>query len=86
MQDKIKIDLETGMMTSVVSPDEVGEDIIETACTVPFYKPKWNGEAWEEGATQEYIDSLKSQPEEPTLEEKNRADIDYIAIMTGVEL
>lgn len=53
-----------------------------------LYAPRWNGEAWEEGATQEYIDSLKaqSQPQEPTLEENNRADIDYIAIMTGVEL
>jgi hypothetical protein len=25
-------------------------------------------------------------PPEPTLEERNRADIDYIAIMTGVDL
>ncbi|ABR46667.1 hypothetical protein Amet_4342 [Alkaliphilus metalliredigens QYMF] len=25
-------------------------------------------------------------PKEPTLEEKNRADIDYIAIMTGVDI
>ena len=33
-----------------------------------LYKPKWNGESWEEGATQEYIDSLKAQaePQEPT--------------------
>ena len=37
-----------------------------------FYHPKWNGTEWVEGATQEYIDSLKSQAE-PTgksLEEK----------------
>lgn len=48
----------------------------EIALAVPpsqgLYKPKWNGEAWEEGATQEYIDNLKAQaePTEPTLEEK----------------
>lgn len=33
-----------------------------------LYIPRWNNEAWEEGATQEYIDSLKAQaePQEPT--------------------
>ena len=37
-----------------------------------FYQPKWNGEAWEEGATQEYINSLKAQaePQEPTEAER----------------
>ena len=48
-----------------------------------------NGETWEEGATQEYIDSLKAQVEievEPTIDEVNRADIDYLAIMMEVDL
>ena len=37
-----------------------------------LYAPKWNGESWEEGATQEYIDSLKAQatPQEPTESER----------------
>ena len=36
-----------------------------------LYKPMWNGKEWEEGATQEYIDSLKSQMiVEPTLEDR----------------
>lgn len=54
-----------------------------------LYSPKWNGESWEEGATQEYIDSLKAQVEievEPTIDEMNRADIDYLAIMMEVDL
>ena len=40
-----------------------------------LYLPKWNGEAWEEGATQEYIDSVKAQAElqEPSLEERIQA-------------
>ena len=48
----------------------------EIALTAPpsqgLYIPKWNGEAWEEGATQEYIDSLKAQaePQEPTESER----------------
>ena len=40
-----------------------------------LYIPKWNGGAWEEGATQEYIDSLKVlvEPQEPSLEERIQA-------------
>ena len=38
-----------------------------------LYLPKWNGETWEEGATQEYIDSLKTQPQEPTEAERLEA-------------
>ncbi len=35
--------------------------------------PRWNGETWEEGATQEYIDSLKTQPQEVTKAERLEA-------------
>ena len=37
-----------------------------------LYIPKWNGETWEEGATQEYIDNLKinTPKAEPTLGER----------------
>ena len=36
-----------------------------------LYKPKWDGEKWVEGATQEEIDELtKNQPNEPTIEER----------------
>jgi len=35
-----------------------------------LYKPKWDGEKWVEGATQEYINGiLAQQPPEPTKEE-----------------
>ncbi len=45
---------------------------LEVETSQGLYIPKWNGETWEEGATQEYIDSIKAQaiPTEPTLEEK----------------
>lgn len=72
MRDKIKIDLVTGLMVDVVHPSERQSDITETPCLESYIIPKWNGESWEEGATQEYIDNLKAQaePQEPTLEEK----------------
>ena len=51
---------------------EVG---LEVEPSQGLYIPKWNGETWEEGATQEYIDSLKAQAElqEPSLEERIQA-------------
>lgn len=66
--------------------DEETEIGLDVEPAQGLYLPKWNGESWEEGATQEYIDSLKPEPQEPSIEEKNRADIDYLAVMTGVKL
>ena len=66
--------------------DEETEIGLEVEPSQGLYLPKWNGESWEEGATQEYIGNLKPEPQEPSIEEKNRADIDYLAVMTGVEL
>ena len=49
----------------------------EIALTAPpsqgLYIPRWNGEAWEEGATQEYIDSLKARAQDPTEAERLEA-------------
>ena len=61
LQDKLKIDLKTGLRVETVSPFEFGEDIIEVPCLESFYQPKWDGEKWVEGATQEYLDSLIPQ-------------------------
>lgn len=75
MRPKIRIDLETGLYIESVHPDNKGDDIIDTPCLKPFYKPRWNGEVWEESATQEYIDNLKAQaePQEPTESERLEA-------------
>ena len=43
MKDKIKIDLETGLMVDIVHPSEHGDDIVETPCDIPYHLPKWNG-------------------------------------------
>lgn len=47
-----------------------------------------NNEKTGQTAEQVYTEWLvnKDKPPEPPLELRNRADIDYIAIMTGVEL
>ena len=49
---------------------EYNEEIeiaLEVKPSQGFYKPKWNGEVWVEGATQEYIDSLQPAPQEPSI-------------------
>ena len=47
---------------------EIGLDVEPAQA---LYKPKWGGDKWVEGATQEEIDELtKPQPNEPTVEER----------------
>ena len=49
--------------------DEYTEIALEVIPAEGFYKPRWNGEVWEEGATQSEIDALVNTKIEPTLEE-----------------
>lgn len=56
-------------------------DYIEEPVEGTFYKPKWDGEKWIEGATQEYIDSLQPTVQEPTVEERLQAVEDTILFM-----
>ena len=51
------------------------EIALEVSPAQGLYAPKWNGEAWEEGATKEYINSLKAQaePQEPFESERLEA-------------
>ncbi|MEL7646972.1 MAG: hypothetical protein AAGU76_02710 [Sedimentibacter sp.] len=66
--------------------DEHAENIITTDIPQGLYRKKWTGTEWIEDMPQEEIDALNNQPKEPTENEQLRADVDYIAIMTGVEL
>ena len=51
--------------------DEETEIGLDVTPAQGFYKPKWDGKKWAEGATQEEIDELtKPQPHEPTIEER----------------
>lgn len=67
-----KID-KNGLFIEDAFVEEITEFTIETLCPSGFYHPKWNGETWVEGATQEYIDSLQPTHQEPTLEERLQA-------------
>ena len=70
------IDKQTGMFKRDDFYFDEGTEIgLDVEPAQGFYHPKWDGEKWVEGATQEYIDSLKAQaePQEPTLEERLQA-------------
>ena len=60
---------------------EIGFDVEPAQA---LYKPKWDGDKWVEGATQEEIDELtKPQPQEPTIEERLE-ETERIAQMTSL--
>jgi hypothetical protein len=56
---------------------------VAVQCPPGFYRPHWNFETqkWEEGGA-----APEPAIHEPTLDERNRADIDYLAMMMEVEL
>lgn len=59
---------------------------IETQVPEGLYLPKWNGTEWIEGMTVEEIEEIKNTPVDQPLDLRNRADIDYMSLMLGVEL
>ena len=67
MKDKIKIDLETGLMVDIVHPSEHGDDIVETPCDIPYHLPKWNGTEWVEGG--QAPEPAEPEPQASTMEQ-----------------
>jgi len=69
-----KVNAESGMFiedvrVKIMSVDEY--DYIEEPVEGTFYKPKWDGEKWVEGLSEEEINELKkSHPVEISLEER----------------
>ena len=65
--------------------DEETEIGLDTEPSQGLYAPKWDGDKWVEGATQEDIDELtKPQPQEPTeLELLMLAVAELATIVTG---
>ena len=69
--------------------DEETEIGLDTEPAQGLYKPKWDGDKWVEGATQEEIDELtKPQPQEPTeidlLQAQVQASSDYVDLLEEV--
>lgn len=60
-----------GLFVEDAFVDELTEYTIETPCPGGFYHPKWDGEKWVEGLTQEQIDAIKANAvQEPSLEDR----------------
>ena len=69
--------------------DEETEIGLDTEPAQGLYKPKWDGDKWVEGATQEEIDELtKPQPHQPTeidlLQAQVQASSDYVDLLEEV--
>ena len=61
MRKVIRINLETEMFLEEVileNGESLPKDCIETPCPDGFYHPKWDGEQWVEGLTQEQISKI----------------------------
>lgn len=54
-----RIDVDGFLFETVLINDDNNESDIIREQYPNLYKPKWNGEKWIEGATQEYINSFK---------------------------
>ncbi|WP_404988160.1 hypothetical protein [Clostridium culturomicium] len=64
MKKVLKIDIRGFFIEDVIlnDGDVTPENCIEVDCPEGFYKPKWDGEKWSEGLTQQEIEELKKQP------------------------
>lgn len=82
----IRLINEEGIFIEDAFVDELTEFTIEEPITiyaVSGVTPKWDGEQWVQVVEPPIVEEVIP---EPTELEINRADIDYLAMMTGVEL
>lgn len=50
----------------VKSKEEIGVDMVTTECPEGLYSPRWNGEEWVNGITEEELEEEKNKSKEPT--------------------
>lgn len=90
MKKILRIDLDGFFIEDVLIQDngEIPTDCIEIECPEGFYKPKWNGEEWVEGLTQEQIDEIRDTPQPKThieiLTERN-TDLENLVAQTNAD-
>lgn len=83
---RICIDEKGGYQFRITPNGEENPELIE-GHGIPLYS--WDGYRVVKRTAEEVAEDIAALPvpaPQPSLEEKNRADIDFIAIMTGVEL
>lgn len=77
----VKLIDENGMFIEDAFVTELSDFTIETPCPSGFYRPRWNGEEWVEGLTQQEIDELNNRPSFPSLEERLQQAEDTILFL-----
>lgn len=82
MRKVLKIDAKGFYIEDVILKDEITpNDCIEIECLGSFYKPRWNGIEWFEGATEEEINSIKNQPTPKTREQLLEEELNRVKAM-----
>lgn len=66
--------------------DEIPSDCITQPIKGGLIKPKWNGTSWEEGASQEEIETIKNTQPLSELDQlkKQQADLVFQLMISGV--
>lgn len=82
---KICIEKPTNKLIEMQS-DATAGTLIQNAVNAGYAESEIEEREVTQEEFQAILDAQPKPPIEPTLEEKNRADIDYIAIMMGVDL
>ena len=67
-----KIDT-NGFLIETVLTEKIETDVIYTEYKGGLYKPKWDGSAWVEGATQDEINKIINIQPQPSLEDRMSA-------------
>lgn len=65
MKKVLRIDIEGFFLEDIILEDDddiTPSDCVEIECPEGFYRPRWDGQRWIEGLTQEEIEELKKQP------------------------
>jgi hypothetical protein len=88
MKQVSKIDGNGLYIEPVILQDNDGiGDLIDVPVPEGFYHPKWDGNQWVEGLSEEEIDQIKNAPKpmsEIELLKKQQADLTFTLMMAGV--
>ena len=86
MKKVLRIDSNGFFIGDVIIQDgeAIPADCIETQCPGGFYKPKWDGAKWVEGATQEEINNITNIVQTPSIEQRISSIESAISTLMGV--
>lgn len=77
MKQFFRVD-ENGFYVAPVIAEEKPDDCVEETPPNGLYKPRWNGEAWVEGASEAEIQEIKNRSFPPSEEDELRKRVELM--------